>query len=84
MNVLAFAWGVILFIPLSGIAAAVYLTLALARRGVAPAAPAVARAGGPSGLRLALIIAVVVVAIIVAGSLLLLFGAGSRVLTSPP
>ena len=84
MAVMSLVWGLILFVPLSGIAAAIYLALALARRGTSPAAPAIGRAGGPSGMLLALVVVGSLIVILVVVSAIFLLGAGSRVLTTPP
>jgi hypothetical protein len=78
LNVGAFVWGVILFVPLSGIGAAVYLALALGRRGSVPIAPAVPRSGAPAGVRVALVVAGSILAIFVLVSLATLIGAGGR------
>lgn len=75
MSPMSFVWGVILFVPLSGIVAAIYLGLALGRRGVPPVSPAVARTGGPSGMLVALLVVGAVLGIVVLGSMLVLLTA---------
>lgn len=70
-------WGLVLFVPLSGIVAAIYLAIVLGRRGAIAPAPAVTGAGWPVGMRVAIFIVGSVLVLILA-SLIVVLAAGPR------